>query len=233
MHTTSDVNEAARASGHRVLTTATVGRTRGRRCAVLLAMALLGTVAGCSLPEARPDLTRYYLLTASGAATAQPAAESAKRVFFRSVHVPDFLRGKIMQVRLSEHEVRFIDEARWAEPIEAGLARVLREDLERSGAVRVQSRGSDARDFDVSVQVRRCEGVMPAGVARLAARIEVYSTAIDQPLVVHDEFTTDVTGWNGSDYADLAGKLSEAAARLASRIAELLPAPATDTAPNS
>lgn len=190
-----------------------------RRACAGLGLLVLGA---CSLPEAQPDLTRYFLLT-SPAQTTATVEESAKRVFVRSVLVPEFLRGKLMQVRLAENEVRFVDVARWAEPLEPGLARVLRDNLATQVGVQVVARGGDPRDFEVVVQLRHCEGVLPAGVARLAARIEIFSAGVEPKLVAQDEFTAEIAGWDGRDYGELAGKLSEAGAVLSQRVAALLP----------
>ena len=129
-----------------------------------------------------------------------------------------------MQVRVADNELRYIDVARWAEPLESGLTRVLREDLaQRPARVRVVARGPDEHEFDVAVNLRRCEGVLPAGLARLAARIEIFSTGTNQELVAQEDFTFDVPGWDGEDYGLLAKKLSEAADALAERIVTLLP----------
>ena len=191
-----------------------------------LAVVVAGlALSACSLPEAVPDLTRFYVLTPTlAAAENAPEGDAVPSLTIRSVVVPEFLRGKVMQVRLAENEVRFVDLARWAEPLEAGLQRVLRENFaRRAGAVRVVGRGGEAHDYEVSIHVRHCEGVMPAGVARLAARVEIYSAGLESTLVAQADFTTDVAGWDGQDYGELAGKLSEAAAALSERILELLP----------
>jgi uncharacterized lipoprotein YmbA len=188
---------------------------------------LLGVlvVAGCSLPEVQPDLTRYYLLTPAAAA---PAAEAAvpERPWRISLHVADlpaFLRGKLMQVRVAGNEVRFLDQARWAEPLESGLARVMRKNFDlRADAVRVVSRLALKRDFNVVLSFQDCEGLAETGAARLAARVEVYSTGPDPKLCAEDAFSIDVPGWDGSDYRQLAGKLSEGAGALADRVITLL-----------
>lgn len=195
----------------------------GRRRVAWFAGALLLGVAACSLPEARPDLTRYYVLTPVATKVEAPAAERPA-VLVRSVAVPEFLRGRIMQVRVSENELRFVDEARWAEPLEAGVLRVVRENLERAGVVGVVDRGSEAHDYEVMVRLRRCEGALPGGAARLSAQVEVFRTGIELKLVAQDEITSEVPGWDGSDHADLAKKLSQAAEALSARIAALVPA---------
>jgi uncharacterized lipoprotein YmbA len=192
--------------------------------------AALLVLGACSLPlpEATSDLTRFYVLApaaASTPATSTPAEAAPRRVFVRPVVVPEFLRGKIMAVRVAGNEVKYVDTARWAEPIESGLTRVLRDDLAgRASAVQGVGGAGEAHDFDIAVQLRECEGVLPAGVARLAAHVEVFSTDVDRKLVAQDDFTIDVPGWNGTDYGQLTAKLSEAAAALSARIAELLPA---------
>jgi uncharacterized lipoprotein YmbA len=191
---------------------------------LMAALALVGLTA-CSLPQAQPDLTRYFLLNevTHEAAVGEVVGEPP-RIVLRQVIVPEYLRGRIMQVRVADNELRYIDVARWAEPLEAGLTRVLREDLaQRPARVRVVARVADEHEFDVAVNLRRCEGVLPSGVARLAARIEIFSTGLDPELVAQEDFTFDVPGWDGVDYGDLAKKLSEAADALAERIVTLLP----------
>jgi uncharacterized lipoprotein YmbA len=217
-----DVNDAG-TSGRRVLMgLKNFGR---RRPGGIVAAGMLVALTACSLPQAQPDLTRYFLLNevTHEAGVAEVVGEPP-RIVLRPVIVPEYLRGRIMQVRVADNELRFIDVARWAEPLESGLTRVLREDLaQRPARVRVVARGVDEHEFDVAVNLRRCEGVVPAGLARLAARIEIFSNATDPTLVAQEDFTFDVPNWDGSDYGMLAKKLSEAADALAERIVTLLP----------
>ena len=190
-------------------------------CGALAGAIVLG-LAGCSLPEAQPDPTRYYVLTSNPTVASDDAVSDERRVWVRSVFVPEYLRGRIMPVRLAANEVKFVDISRWAEPLEAGLTRVLRENLERTGGgIRVVGRAGEPHDFDVVVHLRSCEGVLPEGVARMAARLEVFSVA-EGKLLAEEDFSIDVSGWDGKDYGQLAAKLSEAAAGLSSRMAELL-----------
>lgn len=191
----------------------------------VIAGLMILTVAGCSLPQAQPDLTRYFLLNeVTHEASVAEVVGEPPRIVLRPVIVPEYLRGRIMQVRVGDNELRYIDEARWAEPLEAGLTRVLREDLaQRPSRVRVVARGGDEHEYDVAVNLRRCEGVLPAGLARLAARIEIFSEGVNPELVAQEDFTFDVPNWDGNDYGTLAKKLSEAADALAERIVTLLP----------
>jgi uncharacterized lipoprotein YmbA len=175
----------------------------------------------CSLPQAQPDLTRFYILTAGAKENATPASEPTK-VFLRAVNVPEFLRGRMFVVKTGENQVSFIDEARWAEPLEAGLHRVIAENLVRQG-LRCVPRASEEHAFEITVWVKSCEGLAGKGAARLAARIEVTKTGAEPTIVAHDDFVAEVAGWDGKDYGQLAAKLSEAAGELGERAAKLLP----------
>ena len=189
---------------------------------LLLGCALAG--AGCTvIPPATPDTTRYYVLTTAPAkpATVAPAGPHW-RIALRPVEVPAFLRGKAMQVRYAGNEIRYADEARWAESLEAGLGRVLRESLEGRGEVArgVSSPGED-HDFDVTVRVLRCEGDHENKLARFTAVVEVYPPGAGTERRARDTFTVEAAGWDGS-YGQLALKLSEAVDGLADRITALL-----------
>lgn len=189
----------------------------------LVAGAALALLAACNLiPPTQPDMTRFYVLTADAKTDGAPAAKPV-RIALRPVDAPEFLRGQVMEVRVGENELRFVDDARWAEPLDAGITHVLRENLSRNPGLVLTARG-DAHDFDVLVQIRQCEGVVAAHAARLAAHIEVYSADMDPKVVAQEEISTEVPGWDGKDYAQLAKKLSEALVRLSDRIPAALPA---------
>jgi uncharacterized lipoprotein YmbA len=209
-------------------------RHASSRLAVLPAVLAGLLAAGCSLPQAQPDLTRYYVLAApteKPAAGVSPAPDSAAQkpwtLGLRPVEAPPFLRNRAMLVRLGPNEVRFADESRWAEPVDAGVARVLRETLEaRSDVARVVGTTVNAetpRDFDVLVRVERCEGARDMHVARFVAAVEIYSVGENPVRVAREVVTTEIPGWNGQDFPDLAAKLSEAVDQLAAKVVALLP----------
>jgi hypothetical protein len=189
-----------------------------------LLLAFAGFGPGCSLPPAQPDPTRYYVLTP---ATSRPSAVAPAgphwRVALRPVEMPNFLRSKTMQVRVAPNEVTYADEARWAETLEAGIGRVLRESLEGRGEIAhvVTSAGED-HDFDIAVRVLRCEGDREKGVARFTAAVEVYAAGPGGARRGRDTFTTEVPGWDKQSYGQLAAKLSEAVDEFGDRITALL-----------
>jgi len=183
--------------------------------------AVLTLLAACELiPPAQPDLTRYYVLGAEAKSDGAPAARPV-RVALRPVEVPQFLHGRIIEVRVGPNEVRYVDEAHWAEPLDAGVTHVLRDNLAAHAGLALTARG-EAHDYEIVVRVRQCEGVVASGVARFEARVEIYSTELDPKVVAQDDFATEVAGWDGKDYGALTKKLSEAIARLADRVATLV-----------
>src|SRR6187431_743162 len=124
-----------------------------------LGAALLG---GCSiLPESGSDPARFYLLDApTGAAAPRPDAPSVQ---IRSIELASYLRGRPIIVRRGDNEIEFRDFARWGEPLEHGVARVIREELfarGAAGAVQVPGgrRDSGQADYAVTVKILACEG---------------------------------------------------------------------------
>jgi len=191
---------------------------------LLLPVLWLLAGAGCNvIPPSTPDATRYYVLTTAAAKPAMVSpADPHWRVALRPVDVPSFLRGKAMQVRLAGNEIHFAEEARWAESLEAGLSRVLRESLEGRGAgIHVVSSPGEEHDFEIAVRLLRCEGDREAKVARFTAVVEIYLPGAGSERRARDTFTMEVPGWDGS-YGQLALKLSEAVDGLADRIVTLL-----------
>ena len=197
---------------------------------LLVGFGLLSSVigflaAGCSLPQAQPDLTRYFVLTSRLARADDSAAtpsEKRWRIGLRAVEVPAFLRNKAMLVRLNRNEVRFMEDARWAEPLDAAITRVLREDLDLhphvSRVAMLTATSEQARDFDVMVHVLRCEGGRDGDVARFRVRLEILSPDANNQIRAGEVFSTEIPGWNGKDYGQLAQKLSEAVEALSERI---------------
>lgn len=190
-----------------------------RLVSLFTAVAALG-LAGCNfLPEPQPDNTRFYVL-GEAASSAAPAA-NAPRVGLRRVDVPAYLKSKSIVSRRGNNELRYDDTARWAEPLEAGILRTLRDRLATSAAVSVYPFPTQVeRDFDVTVQVMSAEG-RDDGV-HFTTTFEVMR-ARDSQVLLRRNFTAPVTAWNG-DPAQLASALSAGVAGLAQEIVGSLPA---------
>jgi uncharacterized lipoprotein YmbA len=188
----------------------------------LLSFALWLFTSGCSLPEARPDTARTYVLRA--AAEAVPPKSSGLHIGLFPVQLPEYLKQRAMVVREGASEVRYNDEERWAESLDAGLTRVLRERLAATAQVLAYPFTIEqARDYDVRVRVQACEGTSDGGVV-FSATFEIYAAGANGALVAQNTFTAEPAKWDGSDYARLAGLISADATKLADAIAAALPA---------
>lgn len=191
-----------------------------RLLAAFPALAALSFLTGCNiLPEPQPDRARYYVLDARAANEAAPSA--AVRLGLRPIEVPAYLKEKAIATRAGDNEVRYAAEAFWAEPLEAGLARVVRERLaSRVAVVPYPFPAQLARDYDVTVRVLAAEG--GADGLHFRAVIEVARVGDTVALVARREFTAAPAAWGG-DYGRLARELGVAAGALADEIVASLP----------
>ncbi|MDP2137502.1 MAG: PqiC family protein [Candidatus Didemnitutus sp.] len=187
--------------------------------ALLLCSAFV-LLAGCTLlPTPQPDRTRHYVLE-SGAAVATPTAQPV-RLGLRNVEIPAYLKTKAMVVRSGNNEIRYNDTARWAEPLEAGITRLLRERL--AGRARIITYPFPAnleRDYDVTVRVLSAEG-HDRGVL-FSAVVELTRVGDTATIVSRRVYTAPVVSWNG-DFAQLASQLSAAVANLADEVLAAVP----------
>ncbi|MDR0352110.1 MAG: PqiC family protein [Opitutaceae bacterium] len=203
-----------------------VSRTLG--VALLLAVFL----GGCSIvPQSRLDPTRTYILgvPAAPGATPGPDARAGAQVGIRALTLAGYLQGtKTMLVRHGENELVPQLYARWAEPLDSGLARILRDTLLASGA----AAGVDARaggmsrdaDCELSIWILACEGTQnPDGThgVRFAADYEIRFRASPEN-TVRRAFAAPSAAWDGKDFSQLAALLSASAEKLATNIASAL-----------
>jgi len=196
-------------------------------CASLAALSL----SGCKiLPEASSDPTRYYVLSAPATAELSAAKTvGTRQIGLRPIELTGYLRNhKDIVVRTGANELRFQEFALWAEPLEAGVNRVLKECLlsnETVGGVTTYPFSIDIkRDFDVIVRVLNCEGLVRSersDVARFVAAYDIIATG--GQVVVRRIFTAPDQPWDGTDFGALAKLLSDDLAKLSEDIAVNLP----------
>ncbi|MDX2187322.1 MAG: ABC-type transport auxiliary lipoprotein family protein [Opitutaceae bacterium] len=185
--------------------------------------------AGCQvLPEPSGDPTVSYVLTGPEIAAGESITSSGDvDVGLRPVEVPDFLRrSRGIVVREGVNQIRPQDLARWAEPLEAGINRVLRERLLSAptiSSVYVHPFPTTAsRDFDITIRIIRCEGALKAEggyFARFAAAYEIVRTDGSNQIVARKVFSAPEFPWDGKDFGKLVQQLSEGANLLSSEIA--------------
>lgn len=212
------------------MNTHTLSRLASAR--VWLAAGWIFLAAGCNLiPPPQADPTHYYVLT--GPALSEDGGQrpgGKLRLGLRTVEMSPYLRKGTMIVRRGSNEIVYNEYARWGEPLEAGIARALRAHLMAVPSVtRVYAQpypGDQERDFDVAVNVVRCEGALDAaghGTVKFAAVLEVTGVKTPGLVVARKMFVAPDAVWDGADYGALASALSEAVAALSREVATALP----------
>ncbi len=191
-------------------------------CATLLFLA----TAGCNIvPEAQTDPTRFYVLSTPALAPAETAGK-APAVHLRPVELASYIKSKPMIVRRGDNEIEFREFARWGEPLELGIGRVLREELLARGAAgAVLTPGLRAMDIDydyeLTVRVLACEGTM-SGAVLFRAVWELSTAGTTPKVVARGDFNPTNYHWDGKNEATLASQLSDAVGALSGEIAAAL-----------
>ncbi len=200
---------------------------RTRRTLIGLGAMLGFLTAGCSLLPIQPaqvDTIRYYTLSTAPASVTTPASPAPRLMILR-VEVPAYLQHKPLVTRLGPNEVKMMDDARWAEPLDLGIARVLNVRLAALTGVHGMESREMAHDYDVVVRVRHCEGEAAEGkgTARFTAEIELLKPGASQEVAAHRSFTAKEAAWDGKDYAALTQLLSRAVSDLGEAIVAAVP----------
>jgi uncharacterized protein len=194
---------------------------------LLLVPALVMIPSGCDVvPPAQLDQTRFYVLTGPEPA---PAEGGTLRVGLCAVRLPAYLKSPLMIVRRGANEVAPQDYARWAEPLDAGIARVLRAQLRATpgvGQLYQQPFPLDRdRDYDLMIEIIRCEGSTANGrpVAQFTAAYEISTAGNDPHVVARKTFVAREIAWDGRDFGRLAADLSQDVASFGREAAAALP----------
>jgi uncharacterized protein len=195
------------------------------RAALLVGQFFVGAglmvFAGCSIiPEAQPDPTRFFVLSTAVAGVAPPA--NAPVVQLRDVELASYLRARPLIVRRGNNEIEFREFARWGEPLELGIARVLREELMARGTASVRPaavRGdAPADDYVLRVRVLAAEG-NTNGSVEFRAVWDLSKAGPEGSTVAHGEFRPGDLRWDVKSEASLAAQLSQGVAGLAAEVA--------------
>jgi uncharacterized protein len=177
---------------------------------------LLGLLAACNVvPPPEDDPTRYFVLSDPVSTAVAATVAGGARIGVREVKLESYLKKKEMVVRTGENEIEFRDFRRWAEPLDAAIVRVLRRRLlDAAGVAQVYTEPfptDQDRDFDVTIDVRRCEGLLTSSgkyVASFAAMVEVSTAGSGAHVVSRKLFTAPDAAWDGKDFDRLANLLS-------------------------
>ena len=204
-----------------------------------MALVLVAVVAvllsGCGALRPQDDPTRFYVLTPLSGANAPTGAGEPGRlqVGLKPVELPRYLQSRSIVVRTGTNEIRFQEFDRWAEPLDSAIGQVLKANLGHApnvAGVSVNARGDGSLDCEVAIRILACEGVRAAnggGSIRFEATWEVRSLRASPVTTKRGGFTAEAVAWDGKDYGQLAGRLSEAMAAAANALAADLPAAVT------
>ena len=183
--------------------------------------------AACSIPipQAETDPTRYYLLSGSTATPAPPAA-NAPTVHLRAIDLANYLKARPIIVRRGDNEIQFREFARWGEPLDLGLGRVLREELLARGAVGAVvapglRAGFASYTHDLYVRVLACEGGA-GGAVIFRAVWELSTVGAQAAVVARGDYRAPDLRWDAQSEGSLAAQLSVAVAGLAAEISAAL-----------
>jgi uncharacterized lipoprotein YmbA len=179
----------------------------------LLAALLLLAACGSSPPA------RFYSLEPLAAGEAPVGAVA--HLAIGPISLPDALDRSQLVTRLQPFEVQVDEFARWAEPLDRAVARVLGANLgallDAKWVASVPGDGAAPDALRVSVQVLRFEA--DAKSSTLEARWQVWSGKAGEPIATRK--STCVAEWKGTDAASAAAAMSENLAQLAREVATM------------
>lgn len=182
-------------------------RLAGKCARAVVAAGVLATLAGCGLPTIEPakvDAVRHFTLSAPATAAVAPGGLRLK-----PVELAGHLRGRELAVRVGANEVIYLENARWAEPLDQGIA----------GLLRARLAGVDVAGT-VAVQVARCELVRTEGnTVQFSAS---WTLAFDDPQkpVQRGVFNAAPRTWDGRDPGALVALLRAAVEELGGTVAQ-------------
>jgi uncharacterized lipoprotein YmbA len=208
---------------------------RPRRAFALLAGVLTaGFLSGCTLLQPRADPTKFYVLTAPAAAVPLGPCQPA----ILTIALPSYLAPKLMAVRTDANEIHYAEFARWAEPLDEGIGRVLRVTLAatlQAGNAAGNAPAEGPAEDAVTIRVQACEGVLGSGgdgSMALALTWEIRRPGSPSIPVKIGGFTAPPVVWDGQDYGQLARQLSAGIAGAARGLAADLAPAAAGRGPN-
>lgn len=193
--------------------------------------AIILVAAGCQIvPEAKPDPTRFFLLTDPAPlppeSASSPSADGVTLGLHR-VRLPVYLSdSRAIAVSQSGNRITYRDFDRWAEPLDAGVERVLRSGLVRSASVtRVLTLpfpAGIARDYDLQVTVIGGEGQVMGSHQSVRFALDYSIIDPDGNLLSHGIYQAPARDWDGTSAA-LAELISASIVAAADQIVAALP----------
>lgn len=177
--------------------------------------------AGCIDLEPQPDPTRFYVLTSSAPAVGDETGDGLS-IGIRRVGMPDYLSDSRMVTRRGDHEIVYADFHRWGENLDQAIVRVLAGDIADKNYVSHVSvfpwRDAVEHDYVITVDIYRFEGTAFEAVMEASWEIR----GADGDKILKTGKTSLSRDWDGSNYAALAGSLSDMLDQLSVELSKAL-----------
>jgi hypothetical protein len=195
---------------------------RYRLCRTFVAAFISLFLISCAAVEPLPN---FFLLSNASAGKVRSGKSGGVGVFVRRVDVPAYLgQGRLVTMK-GGIQVDYATTARWAEPLDQGVARAVAEDLSRNSRIRAYgfSPGAAPMDhqYDVWIRLERFEGT-DGGEVVLRGHWAVSAADSSAP-VAGRTFEIRRRGWQPGDYPGLVRLLSAETAEMSREIARAIP----------
>jgi hypothetical protein len=186
---------------------------------ILLATAL--AFAGCSLLAPRPDPSRFFVLTALATTDGGGSRLDGVSVGVGPVILPAYLQRPQMATRVGPNQVAYDEYARWAQPLESGMCRVLVQNLalllDPAQVGPFPWLGPPIPRYTVEIEIRQFEESIAATV-QLTARWTIRDGTTKALLVTRETNASEPCG--GGDPAAAVAALSQTLATLSRDVAD-------------
>jgi uncharacterized lipoprotein YmbA len=189
--------------------------------AALLALSFV--LAACSPLAPQRDPSRFYKLTPLAAADVDGSGGRTGIVLgVGPVSLPGYLHRPQLATRVGANQVRFSDVARWSEPLELDMTRVLARDLslllQPDRLLTFPWFGADAPTIVVMVDVEQFEQ-LDDGTTRLVAAWTLRDGKHGKQLVTRETtFTEHPPGGDDATVAALSGMLNHLSRDIAAAV---------------
>lgn len=192
---------------------------------LLIAFSLVA-LTGCSIFRPARGEEHYYLLSSTGVGdSVVTRTRTALVVRLLPVEVPDYLQTRDIAVRDGNNEIVFPPFHQWAEPLDAGIRRVLARDLQASSEIREvltdEPSPADANICVISIHIMVCEGsdINGQGAVLFKAAWSISKFGASANPATRGVFSIPPSLWQPGNYAALAARISRAVAGLAETLA--------------
>ncbi len=187
---------------------------------VLVLCLLCGGLAGCVNLKPKADVVKLYAL---GPGEFSPeAAKAGPPIYVARPDLPAYLDGKRLQYRHADGEVRSLRRARWAEPLQEGVARALAEFLIDSNGLPVSGfypwPEPSGGELKLRVHLHQI-GATAAGEIRMVANWELQNGRV---LVASGLYQSEGIEWRPGDAESLVAGINLALSQLAAEVAGAL-----------